>query len=122
MLDRRSTLLGQGVYYGVTGIWPFVSLGSFLAITGPKREIWLLKTVSVLVGVIGAVLLSGAKRQPHSREMTVLAGGSALGLGAIDVVYVAQRRISPVYLVDAVLQALFCVLLGRTRKEHRTDL
>jgi hypothetical protein len=34
-----------------------------------------------------------------------LASGSAAGLGGVDLVYVSKRRISPVYLFDAVAEA-----------------
>ena len=102
---RRIVLLVQGGYYVGTGILPFVSRRAFEAATGPKREWWLVQTVGALVTVIGGVLLSGASRHSDSRELIGLAAGSATALAAIDVVYVARRRISPRYLVDAAVQA-----------------
>ena len=33
-------LLIQGVYYALTGIWPVVHIGSFMKVTGPKRDLW----------------------------------------------------------------------------------
>ena len=71
----------QAIFYIVTGVWPFVSIRSFEAVTGPKVDRWLVKTVGALV-----------------------AAGSAAALAAIDTVYVARRRISPVYLLDAVAE------------------
>lgn len=52
----RRLLIAQAVYYAATGIWSPVSLGSFERVTGPKGDGWLVKTVGVLVTVIGAVL------------------------------------------------------------------
>lgn len=102
--DQQRLLLAQGAYYGLTGIWPLVSLRTFEMITGPKADGWLVKTVGVLVGVIGGVLgLAGRQRQPPP-EVALLAVGSALGLAAIDITYVARRRISPIYLADAVAE------------------
>jgi hypothetical protein len=101
-------LAAQAAYYLITAVWPFAHLHSFLAVTGPKREVWLLKTVSALVGVIGTALGLAAARGRATSETDVLAVGSALSLASVDVVYVARRRISPVYLADAALQ-LACV-------------
>jgi hypothetical protein len=47
----------------------------------------------------------------------LLAAGSALAFMAIDAVYVAKRRISPVYLLDFVAEAL--LLLGLARPPQR---
>lgn len=89
-----------------TGIWPLVSMRSFEAITGPKVDKWLVKTVGVLVSVIGATLWVGGTRGQTGPELKLLAMGSAAGLTAIDIVYVAKGRISPVYLLDAALEAV----------------
>ena len=44
----------QGLYYVVTGVWPLVSTcGTFEAVTGNKVDDWLVKTVGVLIIVIG---------------------------------------------------------------------
>lgn len=101
---RRTVLLLQGGYYLATGVAPFVSRRAFEAATGPKREWWLVETVGALVTVIGGVLLSSAARRRESPELLGLAAGSAVALAGIDVVYVARRRISPRYLVDAAVQ------------------
>lgn len=47
---------GQGLYFLVTGIWPLVHIKSFQWVTGPKVDLWLVKTVGVLIAVMGAVL------------------------------------------------------------------
>jgi hypothetical protein len=99
---RRLFLL-QGAYYLVSGVWPLLHMRSFEAITGPKAEGWLVKTVGVLVSVIGAVLLLGRRRDPRA-ELSLLACGSAAGLAAVEAVYAAKRRISIVYLLDALLK------------------
>ena len=109
MITRRTSLAAQAAYYLATAVWPFAHLRSFLAVTGPKRELWLLKTVSALVGVIGTALGVAAVRGRPTLETEVLAVGSALSLTAVDVVYVARRRISPVYLLDAALE-MACVV------------
>jgi hypothetical protein len=104
-MARSRALLSQGLYYVVTGLWPFVHLRSFEAITGPKRETWLVRTVGALAAAIGVTLLRGSRRS--SRDAKTLSITSALAFAAIDVAYVARRRISPVYLADAALEVAF---------------
>ena len=43
----------QGIFYVATGVWPLIDIVSFQVVTGPKTDLWLVKTVGVLVTVIG---------------------------------------------------------------------
>jgi hypothetical protein len=113
--DARPILIAQGGYYVATGILPFVSRRVFEALTGPKREWWLVQTVGALVTVIGAALLSAARRRRASPELLGVAAGSAASLAAIDVVYVARRRIAPTYLIDAAVELGLLGALARRR-------
>jgi hypothetical protein len=96
----------QGLYYLLTGVWPLISIGTFQMVTGPKTDLWLVKTVGVIITVMGLVLLSAALHARITFEVVLLAIGSAAALTAIDVVYVTRRVISPVYLLDAVLEVM----------------
>jgi len=100
----RRAMLVQGAYYVATGVAPFVSRRAFEAVTGRKREWWLVETVGVLVTAVGAGALAAAGRDRVTPEITAIAVGCAGGLAAIDVVYVARGRISPAYLADAAAQ------------------
>jgi len=100
-------LLAQGVYYVASGVWPVLHIRSFLIVTGPKTDLWLVKTVGVLITVIGATLiLAGAWRQT-TVEIFVLAVGSQLALTAVDVIYVAKKVIDRIYLLDAAVEMIF---------------
>ena len=99
----------QAVFYIVTGVWPIVSMRSFEVITGPKVDRWLVKTVGALVAVIGAALALASRRRQLAPEVVLVAAGSAAALATIDSVYVAKRRISPVYLLDAVAEIALVV-------------
>jgi hypothetical protein len=101
---RRAIASVQAAYYLPTATLPFVSRRRFEAMTGPKLEWWLVLTVASQIGVVGAVLAIAARRRPDATEIKLLGAGTAAALGTIDVVYVARRRISPVYLVDAAIQ------------------
>jgi hypothetical protein len=106
----------QGLYFLLFGVWPLVSIRSFQLVTGPKTDHlptgresdhWLVMTAGVLITAVGAALLAAAWRRRASPEITVLAIGAAIGLAAIDVIYVARQVIGPIYLVDAAIEAVF---------------
>jgi energy-converting hydrogenase Eha subunit E len=111
----RLTALGQGVFYALTGLWAIVHLPSFEAVTGPKTDDWLVKTVGVLVTVIGGVLVLAARRRRITAEVALLAAGSALGLAAIDLIYALSGVISPIYLLDAAVELGLAGLWGFVR-------
>jgi hypothetical protein len=120
MRDRMTTLIArvQGWFYLLTGLWAIVDVDSFQRVTGPKTDVWLVKTVGVLVIVIGASLLTAARERRYDASIVLLAVGSALGLAGIDLVYALGGRISPIYLLDAAAELLLAVLWGvaRTRR------
>jgi hypothetical protein len=94
----------QGAYFLLTGVWPLLHIRSFEAVTGPKRDRWLVKMVGLLAASIGVTLLAGSRRRVTSRETRVLAITSAVSFAAIDVWYAARGRIAPIYLADAVVE------------------
>jgi hypothetical protein len=98
----------QAVYFVITGVWPIVHLRSFYAVTGAKVDHWLVKTVGVLVTVVGLAIGIAAMRRGSEipPELVVVAVGSAAALGAVDVIYVAKRVIPKIYLADAVAEAI----------------
>src|SRR5262245_21971392 len=102
----------QGVYFLVTGIWPVMSIGTFQLVTGPKVELWLVKTFGVLIGVVGAALIVAGWRGCASTEMAVLGVGTAAGLAAAEINYVLRGRISAIYLADTLVEAGFLVAWG----------
>jgi hypothetical protein len=104
-VNRRHVAAAQGAFYAATGVWAVVGRRSFERITGFKFEGWLLKTVGLLVTASGAAMLEAARHDRVTPEIRLLAEASAVSLAAVDVVYVARRRISPVYLLDAIAEA-----------------
>jgi hypothetical protein len=115
--DREARMLAvtQAAYYAVTGLWPLLDISSFERVTGPKVDRWLVRTVGGLVTTIGASIAIAAREDPRRPETVCLAAGSAALLGAIDTIYAAKRRISPVYLVDALAQTLIVARWVRAR-------
>src|SRR5437868_4844325 len=113
---ERTALFIQGAVYVVTGIWPIVHQRSFFAVTGPKVDGWLVNTFGTLVTAIGAVLLFAAGRRTRQPEGPALASSVAAALSAAEVYYVAKGRISRVYLLDTLFEAMiFAFWLHRVR-------
>src|SRR2546423_1909148 len=97
----RLLAIVHAVYYLLTGMWPLVHIRSFLDVTGPKTDLWLVRTVGLLVTAIGLAIGVAAWRGSFGAETIVLAIAAAVGLSIVDAVYVARRIISPIYLIDA---------------------
>jgi hypothetical protein len=116
--ERMATLAAriQGWYYVVTGLWPILHIQSFEQVTGPKTDDWLVKTVGVLITVIGATLLLAARRGHLTRSIGFLGIASALALAGIDLVYGTNGTIPPVYLLDAAAELLLAGLWAVSRR------
>jgi len=97
----------QGLYYFITGSWALLSMRTFEKITGPKTDHWLVRTVGLLLVVIGLALITGGIRKTVTPEAAVSGAGTAGVLLGIDVFYVSKKRISRVYLLDAVAEVIF---------------
>jgi hypothetical protein len=111
----RALFLVQGLYFLATGIWPLVHLQSFLMVTGPKTDLWLVQTVGAVLAVIGTSLcVAGMQgwRDPAGPSSWVLAIGSAAALAAVDLLFTAERIIAPVYLVDAAAEVALLIAWG----------
>lgn len=109
--------VGQGLYYGATGIWPLLHLSSFMRVTGPKVDGWLVKTVGALVAVSGVALISAGRAGRITPETVILGAGQPVAFILIDSIYAAKGRISRIYLADAALQLLLLAgWWGRTRR------
>ena len=111
----------QGVYYVITGVWSLVGIKSFQVITGPKEDVWLVKTVGVIVTVIGGVLMSAGLRRERAPEVTALSIGSAVGLGGVSAWYSLRGRISKVYLLDTLAETILIGLWVAIRRTHKHE-
>ena len=105
-MTARHVAALHAVYYLSTGLWPVLHRQSFERVTGPKTDFWLAQTVGVTVAAIGAGLARAATgRRPVSTELRTVALTSAAGLTLVDLIFVARRRISPIYALDAAAEA-----------------
>jgi hypothetical protein len=73
-------------------------------VTGRKADFWL---VGVLVTSVGVALLAAERRNRITPEIELLALASAGALGVVESYFAARRRISRIYLLDALMEAGF---------------
>lgn len=106
----RTLALVQGIYFFVTGAWALIDIESFMKVTGPKTDVWLVKMVGALTMSISLLLLLIAKKRRVTIESLILILGSCIAYLSIDLYYSLERVISYVYMGDAALQALFIFL------------
>ncbi len=94
----------HGAFNILGGLWPLLHMRSFEAVTGPKVDRWLVRTVAGLMVANGSVQVGAS----GSGEGVVQAGrigvGTAAVLAAIDLTYAPRGRISRVYLADAAME------------------
>lgn len=104
-MNRNQLAIAHGAFDIATGVWPLISLRSFEKVTGPKPEGWLVKTAGVLIAGVGSVLATAGARDRVTPEIKLLAIATSAGLTLIDLYYAGvRRRISPVYLLDALVE------------------
>ena len=109
----------HGLFNVAGGLWPVVHLRSFEAVSGPKVDRWLVRTVGGMMAVNGLVQLSADDEHAltASRRLGI---GTALWLAAIDLRYALTGRISKVYLIDAALELGWVAAWGATLRTARS--
>lgn len=104
---RNTLLLMQSIYYLLTALWPLFHLSGFMEFTGLKTDIWLVKTVAVLVLCISLTFLAEIYLREKSFSIPLLAIFTATGFFAIDLYYTSSNEIDEIYLADAAIQLIF---------------
>ncbi|MDR6456984.1 hypothetical protein J2786_000077 [Chryseobacterium vietnamense] len=112
----------QMFYFLLTIIWPFVHLESFLKITGPKTDIWLVKTVSLLLFpyILLIVYVLRIKQSPLVILAIMLC---CAGLAGIDLYYYLNNVIRWTYMIDCILEILFIgywIFILKIRSENKS--
>ena len=105
----KTLALLQGLYLLISGAWGVLHIESFQRVTGRKTDLWLVKTVGLLLVAVGIALLVAAAREQFDPALIVVAIGSAAALLIIELVYVPKRVIPPIYWLDGAIEAGFIV-------------
>ena len=105
----------HGVFNIGGGLWPLLHMRSFEAVTGPKVDRWLVRTVAGLMVANGLVQWRAEPSVEGIASARRVGLGTALTLAAIDITYAVPRRISRMYLLDAVLEVGWVIAWARAR-------
>lgn len=97
----------QGAWYLFSGAWALLHRPSFEAVTGPKRDYWLVEAVAGLTIAIGAVLALPARKPEAERRARLLSALSALAFAGVELRHGLPGRIRAVYLLDALAELAF---------------
>ncbi len=95
----------HGAFNVAGGLWPLLHLRSFEAVTGPKADRWLVRTVAGLMVANGVAQWRTEPSSDGRAAARRIGLGTASVLAAVDVAYAIPHRISRMYLVDAALEA-----------------
>lgn len=113
MQDKNRILwlpLIQGIYFLITAIWPLIDIESFMLVTGPKTDVWLVRTVSVLLIPYTLICFWIAlKPRLISKIIIIIMTLMSLGLAIIELIYYLNGTIKWLYGADAVLQLIFMI-------------
>lgn len=105
----RWLLWSHATYILITAVWPIVDIESFMAVTGPKRDVWLVKTVGALLIPVAATLYSFLIIDTDRRPAILLGSLTALSFTIIDIYYAVSDVIPDIYLADAGVELIFLV-------------
>ena len=99
----------QATYIFITAVWPLVDIESFMEVTGPKRDVWLVKTVGALLIPVACTMYCYLFIGSDHRPAIVLATLTSVAFIAIDFYYALNDVISNVYLLDGVIELIFLI-------------
>jgi hypothetical protein len=112
----------HAIYIFITALWPLVHIESFIAVTGPKTDIWLVKTVGSLLIPISLTMVIHLKTNSGTGPLIVLGVTTAIAFICIDLYYALNNTISDIYLADAAIELFFLIgwiLYGTKYLKHK---
>ncbi len=118
-MDAASISRWHGLFNALTGAWPLVHMPSFEAVSGPKVDRWLVRTVGGLLVVNGLTQLSAGTTEAATALSRRLGLGTALTLAVIDIRYASTRRIRRIYLLDAAVELAWAAAWASTLRQNR---
>jgi hypothetical protein len=110
----------QGLYTLVTALWGLVDIDSFMAVTGPKTDIWLVKTVSVLLLPIVICLFSALAFRMPALPVILVGASTCAGLAFIDFYYSGNGTIRWIYAADGIAELVFLFVWIYLGINHRS--
>ena len=109
-MTLNQLILGQGIYFLLSSLWPIIHFPSFERISGDKTDHWLVYTVALLLASSALVFISAGRSDvPVRKEVILLSVSNSLVLAFIDIYFSLKGIIRKVYLLDAVIEVLIAL-------------
>jgi hypothetical protein len=105
----KLVLYSQAIYTFLTGVWPILDIESFMLVTGPKTDIWLVKTVGALLIPVSISMFFFVREKSEVVPVIILCAGTSISFMSIDLYYSLSGTISNIYLLDAAVEGIFLV-------------
>ena len=122
----RIVLWVQTIYYFLTAAWGLIDIKSFMLVTGPKTDVWLVKTVSVLLLAVSFCFITNLIIKTNRWPVIILAVCCCIFLAGIDIYYAGKHVISAIYFVDSFAQVIlliaWIIIIVRNLKESVASL
>jgi hypothetical protein len=109
MMEPSRLARAHGAFNVVFGLWPLLHYRSFEAVSGPKTDHWLVKTVGGLMTAAGYAQFRAAASLDGRAMARRIGLGTAATFMIVDLRYVSHGRISRIYLLDAVLEMYWLI-------------
>jgi hypothetical protein len=106
----RLLLWSQATYIVITAVWPIIHIDSFMAVTGYKHDVWLVKTVGALLIPVAVTLYIHLFINTDHRPAVVLGSLTALAFIIVDFYYALNDVISDIYLADGIAELIFLIV------------
>jgi hypothetical protein len=99
----------HAIYIFITAVWPIIDIESFMMVTGPKTDIWLVKTVGALLIPVAVTMIVNLVAVDNKWPLITLAAGTAIAFICVDCYYALNDVISDIYLADAAVEFIFLI-------------
>jgi hypothetical protein len=99
----------HAIYIFITAVWPIIDIESFMMVTGPKTDIWLVKTVGALLIPVSITMMVNLVAVNNKWPLITLAAGTAIAFICVDCYYALNDVISDIYLADAAVEFIFLI-------------
>jgi len=108
---RRLTLMAQGLYYILTGLWPLAHFSSFSrAVALPVNPFQAQAFGAVLV-VVGAHFVEVGRREPPGSSATLLGIAVAGAIAVVDMVWLPRLGSVSALWIDLIAEVAIAVAL-----------
>lgn len=111
MQQKRTQLIPllHGIYLMITALWALLFLNSFVKITGIKTDIWLVKTIAILLLPYSLLFMWKSTHTPKLPVVNVVAVMLCMGLTTINAYYYAEGVLGTFYMIDAWIEIFLSV-------------